>query len=218
MRGVFCRVRVAFKRAKRPGLTLVRPTSSALSDAPVANARSGRSAATSPRCCDARSPDGSSAPMILRTASRSRPTIRRSLIADDGVAQRRHGHEQRRRSHTFVHAIGVRARLARRARRCRCSPARPRRPARGALASPDKTIHAASRPAPPRSNASKTISTKLRISPLPARSRMTADSIVRGQLAHHLAHQLGLQPRGRAEMMNQVRVAHAEVRRRPPAG
>src|SRR5262249_7314515 len=44
-------------------------------------------------------------------------------------------------------------------------------------ASPESTIQAASRPAPPRSKASNTMSTKSRNSPLPARRRITADSI-----------------------------------------
>ena len=45
---------------------------------------------------------GNSRPMILRTASRSRPTMLAQLIADDRVAQRGHRHEQRRRRDPLV--------------------------------------------------------------------------------------------------------------------
>ena len=197
------RARTAFKQ-NRPGLTFVSRRSHVfgLESAPATLRPPARPSATR----------GSNEPMILRTASRSRPTMRRSVIADDRIAQRGHRHEQRRRRDSLVNILRIGARFG------------------AALDAVDVVAH---------DLADRRQTLRLAGQDDPGRKPPGAAAIERvendvdevahlalagaqphdgrfdrsGQLAHHLAHQLGLQPGRRAEMVNEIRVAHPQVRR-----
>ena len=132
------------------------------------------------------------------------------VIADDRVAQRRHRHEQRRGRDSLVHVLRARVGAALDAVDVvahdfadRCEPRRfagqhdPGREPPGPAAV-ERVEHDVDEVA------------ELAL----ARAQAHHRRFDRGrQLAHHLAHQLGLQAGRRAEVMNEIGVTHPEVGR-----